>query len=179
MLPFNLKTMPDAFFTVNAKMYPMFPDDVGISGGLSQELWLHDNYLIQFNKDTLFYVNIVSREYGKESLQSIKNNLSVKMWFIRCHEMYEKMQREIELLVNRNGQALQIIQLYFDIITTILLSFSSTTQIKEMESKASIIYSISGAKLNGRKWMYEGREITWGTVIYTILRNNGMNKPWQ
>ena len=131
MLPFNLKTMPDAFFTVNAKMYPMFPDDVGISGGLSQELWLHDNYLIQFNKDTLFYVNIVSREYGKESL-----------------EMYEKMQREIELLVNRNGQVLQIIQLYFDIITTILLSFCSTTQIKEMESKAY------GSYLWGGLWCY-------------------------
>ena len=179
IVPFDTKTLPDVYVSVGNKMFWKFPDDVGRPGSnISQELWIQDNHIIQFNSHSLYYVDIKSRKDGSVSLNKVQDDINTKLWFVKTFMISKKFQAELNRVARISPEIVQLIQAYFDIITTITLSFMSYEQKKRMEENIKLFERMTNVMLEGRKWMMDRQEVTWGNMLYAILRSYGMNKVW-
>ena len=177
IVPFDVKTLPDVYASMQGKIDLRFPDDVGQPGsGLSEELWIHDNYVIQFNTSSLYYINIVSREYGSVSLDEIRKYLDGKTWMIQAFNISKEYQEEIRRVCSLSPAVVDIGNAYMGIMQTLLLFGITSEQQKTMEKAIAEFERFFGVKYIGRKWARDGKEVTWGQLLHAIYMSYGMKK---
>ncbi len=177
-VPFDTtRTIPDCYFLMQSKMFFGFPDDVGASmNGWCPLMWIQDNYVIQFNNHSMYYVDIISRDYGSISYETIKQSLNDKLWMLQSHKCSDLMIDEVDWLVKHNPQAQYRLQVYIDVIAAMLCPILTDSQICTMKEQILSIERATGAKFVNRKWMIDGKDITWGHLLYSVLRQMGMKK---
>ena len=179
IVPFDVHTIPDVYVSMQGKIDWRFPDDVGQPGSqLSEELWIHDDYIIRFNLSSLYYVNIVTREYGSVPLDEIRKYLNGKLWVIKALETSGKYQEELMRVYSSSPDVSVIGNTYMGIIQTIILHGMSSEQHKALEESIAKIERLTGAEYAGRKWTLDGKSITWGKLLHAIFMSCGMKKVY-
>lgn len=177
-VPFDLKHVPDGFLSTDVKLFWGFPDTVGRgSKDISTEVWVHDDYLIQFDDNYLYFVNIITRDYGSISFQNIQLIDGGLTWLTGSLNASRIVQPQLLSIMNQNREAYQYIQAYLNLVYVITetVMFQEDTELLN-NSKDILERGCVGLRLEGRKWKAEGREITWGKVIYSIIRSFGIQK---